>query len=499
MQQKKHYLFLVLMVAVFACKKWNDHTNVPEQVLNQDLMEQISSRSNLSLFKEYLVKTGLDKEIVSSKNYTVWAPVNDVLKNLSPAVVNNTDSLKSILLNHIAGQLYFTRMAADSVRAQMLNGKRVFIYRQKFDDASITEADIYVKNGVLHLIDKVIAPLPNAWQFIDSTRNIYDQNAYIAMLAYQKQDTSKAEVDSINPVTGEVVYKPGTGMVTVNSFIDKVHDLSNEDSLYTYIVLTNTAYETEKNRQAPFFKSTVAAFTSHNSAWNVVKDLAIKGLYTIDRLPDTLVSKFNVRVPIRKASIIAVRKVSNGIVYVVNASASPMQDKIPVCTVQGETPYSFKGDVIAKTFYRLRNNPENGLPFNDIYIQSPGTSFYVEYLANNVYTAKYKVYWVSLNDYTARTDNDNSSYGTTTAFQQRLAMDSSSNTASFSYVPVNPYTYTETYLGDYTKGSYDFTVSSINNPAYTVTPATVRMFLTSATTTPNYLSLDYIKFVPVLE
>lgn len=500
MQYKKYTLLALLLITVWACKKWDDHTAVPEQALNEDLMEQISSRPELSLFKDYLIKTGLDKELTASKNYTIWAPVNDALKSIDAAVVNNTDSLRAVLRNHIAGQLYFTRMAADTIRTYMLNGKRIFFYQQHFDAAGIKTADVYVKNGVLHTIDKVIMPLPSVWGFIDATRNTFEQNTYISRLIYQKQDTAIAEVDSINPVTGEVVYKPGTGMVTVNAYLDRVYHLENEDSLYTFFILNNTAYEGEMARMAPYFKSTEALITSHNSSWNVVKDLAIKGLYTKDQLPDTLISRFGVRVPVNKAAITAEHKVSNGIVYEINTVVPPLKDKIPACIVQGETPYAFKGDVISKTFYRLRNNPETGKPFNDMYIQNPGTSFYVMYLSNEVFTAKYKVYWVSLNDYTARTDNDNSSYGTTNPFMQRLAMDSSNNAATFSYVSVAPNTYTETYLGEYTKDSYDFPVALLSeSSANTLTPASVRMFLTSATTSPNYLSLDYIKFVPVLE
>lgn len=500
MQHKKYTLLALLFITVLACKKWDDHTAVPEQALNEDLMTQIGGRAELSLFKAYLIKTGLDKELASSKNYTVWAPVNDALKNLDAAVVSNTDSLRTVLRNHIAGQLYFTRMASDSVRTYMLSGKRIFFYQQHFEDAAIKTADVYVKNGVLHTIDKVIMPLPSVWQYIDATQSSFEQNTYISHLIYQKQDTSKAEVDSINPVTGEVVYKPGTGMVTVNAYLDRVYDLANEDSLYTFFILKNTGYQSELLRMAPYFRSTDVTITNHNSAWNTVKDLAIKGMYTKEQLPDTLISKFGVRVPVNKSAITAVHRVSNGIVYEIDAAVPPLKDKIPVCIVQGETPYAFKGDVISKTFYRLRNNPETGKSFNDMYIQSPGASFYVMYVANEVYTTKYKVYWVALNDYTARTDNDNSSYGTTSAFQQRLAMDSSTNATTFSYVSVAPNTYTETYLGEYTKRKYDFPVAYIGAAgANTLTPATVQMYLTAAAATPNYLSLDYIKFVPVLE
>ncbi len=99
----------------------------------------------------------------------------------------------------------------------------------------------------------------------------------MASLNYLAQDPLQAELDSINPVTGEAVYKPNTGIVKINTFcIPKVYDVRNEDSLYTYIVLANAAYATEKDNQKIFFQSSNANITDSNAAWNVAKDLVIK-------------------------------------------------------------------------------------------------------------------------------------------------------------------------------------------------------------------------------
>ncbi|HVG13540.1 MAG TPA: hypothetical protein VM935_01230, partial [Chitinophagaceae bacterium] len=57
-----------------ACKKWDDHNKIENQDLSKTLLEEINGRSDLSKFYEYLKKTGLDKELSSSKSYTVWAP-----------------------------------------------------------------------------------------------------------------------------------------------------------------------------------------------------------------------------------------------------------------------------------------------------------------------------------------------------------------------------------------------------------------------------------------
>lgn len=517
MRLMKKYLLLAGCMAVtgLCCKKWDDHVAVNDQPLNQTLQEYINTQPNLSKFNEYLVKTGLDKEIGSSKNYTVWAPTNDALNSLPQDVVNDTEKLKPWLLNHIAGQLYFTRMATDSIRVPMLNGKRINFFNKKFDDAGIQQADIYVKNGALHIIDKVIEPLPSIWEYIESTKSTYAQNAYTSSLNFQAQDPSKAELDSINPVTGEPVYKPGTGIININTFRTKVYDVGNEDSLYTYIVLANAAFLSEADKQKAFFYSPNAGYTNSNAYWNVAKDLVIKGRYFPDQLPQTLLSKFNVHIPIDKAAILETRKVSNGIVYVVSAAPVPLEEKIPVVIVQGEDAVAIKSNedkYISKLFYRQRKNPLTGQSFNDIYLNlgtsTAGAGFFLDYITNSLYATKYKVYWVALNDKSISGQNDDP-YGTDSTLQQILQI---SEDTAFNYsakftqqVKVKPYDYTEVLLGEYINDSYNWRLSypesTPDGKSYKRNTATRRLRLqTPATLTtgiPYNLTLDYLKFVPV--
>lgn len=515
MRLRKKYLLFAVCIAVtgLCCKKWEDHVAVNEQPLNQNLLEYINTQPDLSKFSEYLVKTGLDKVISSSKNYTVWAPTNDALNSLPQDVVNDTAKLKPWLLNHIAGQLYFTRMATDSIRVAMLNGKRINFFNKTFDDASIQQADIYVRNGALHIIDKAIAPLPSIWEYIESTKATYLQNSYLASLIYTAQDPTKAELDSINPVTGEPVYKPNTGIVEINTFRTKVYDVANEDSLYTYVVLANTAFTTEVNNQRVFFKSSNVLFTNSNARWNVAKDLVIKGRYSSDQLPATLLSKFNVHIPINKAAIIEMRKASNGIIYVVSAATAPLEEKIPVVIVQSDNPVnyrSYEDKYMTKVFHRQRNNPLTGQLFNDIYLNlgSSGANYYVDYRTSDLYTTKYKVYWVALNDKSLSGQSDDP-YGTDSTLQQILQIgDDTAQVFSGPFtqtVKVKPYDYTEIYLGEYTNTSHDWLLSyPLTTPdgrTYTRTLATRRLRLQApATLTSNIpynLTLDYIKFVPV--
>ena len=159
----------LLAIGLGACKKWDDHNQVGNPDLKENLMEGLSVNANLSKFTEYVKKAGLDSLLTSSKTFTVWAPSNDALQNLDPAIVNDATKLKSFISNHIANQSYYTANAKTQQRVAMLNGKFNNFLDTKFEDANIVRADVPLKNGVLHVIDKPVMVLPSIWEWINST------------------------------------------------------------------------------------------------------------------------------------------------------------------------------------------------------------------------------------------------------------------------------------------------------------------------------------------
>ena len=103
MYSKTKFLCVFIFAHCLAgCNKWDDHTNVSNQDLKLSLLEAINQKTNLSKFYEYLQKTGLNKDLASSKTYTVWAPTNDALQNLDPAVVADSARLRQFIGNHIS-------------------------------------------------------------------------------------------------------------------------------------------------------------------------------------------------------------------------------------------------------------------------------------------------------------------------------------------------------------------------------------------------------------
>jgi transforming growth factor-beta-induced protein len=109
----------------------------------------------------------LDGALSGPGPFTVFAPTDDAFKNLPPGTVESLlkepeGQLKQILLYHVVdGKV----MAADVVKlssAKTLQGSNVNITVKegivKINDATVTITDIQTKNGVIHVIDKVLIP-----------------------------------------------------------------------------------------------------------------------------------------------------------------------------------------------------------------------------------------------------------------------------------------------------------------------------------------------------
>ncbi|MGF7229937.1 fasciclin domain-containing protein [Arachidicoccus sp.] len=510
---KKNYLILSFIAVLFtmSCKKWDSHIAVTTPDLNETLMAQIKSRSELSLFESYIVKAKLDTLLNSSKDFTVFAPDNDALGSLPSSISSDPAQLRAFVLNLISGKSYFTRDQADTLRIAMLNGKRISFDNNHFDDATIKQGDIFASNGVLHIIDKAIVPLPNIWEYINLNKDNFEQNNYIASLNYAAQDPNTAVVDSLDLLTGEPIYDPNTGIVQINTYRKEVYDIANEDSLYTYILLTNTAFEQQQTMMQPYFNATSQDTSLMNADWSVVRDLTIKGKVDPDQLSQVLLSKFNVHLAIDPNHVVSSQKMSNGIVYVVNSIAPSLSEKIPIVYVQGENPVSFSStdaNKLADIFYRQRYNPIAKDTFTDIYMNlgSSGANFFANYTTNDLFTTTYKVYWVALNDHVISGQGDGD-YGTDSTLDQRVQI--SSNEPPYALIfdttgTVEPNTYTETYVGEFTNDSYNWLLSypkiMPDGKSYLINPATKNIRLqapAAAVGRPYNLTLDYFKFVPV--
>lgn len=470
------FLFLItaLISVLPACQdKWDDHSELSDANLAKNLFQKIQQEPSLSTFADLLVKSEYNDVLTSSKKYTVWAPSNDALANLSADIVNNEEKLKAFVGLYIVELPYNIAASADTLRLKTLSGKYIHFSRAAFENAGFLSTDTYTGNGILHTINKAVFAKQNIQEVIAASA--FKQKEYLLSLNYEGIDSSLAEKVGVNPNTGEPIYKPGTGIVQRNLLFDKVGDFKNEDQEYTLIVLTDAVLEAERNRIKPYTLGPDAESTERFASLMVMKDLVFKGKYTLANLPDSLTSEDGVRVPINKSAIQQTYETSNGIVYVINDMHVPLKfNKIPQIKQEGESPAGFsRTDKSGNIAYRLRRNPNTQELFNDIYIFNHKIPlFHVKYRLKNLYSLKYKVYWVAPNDVQTLT------------FKQRFAI-SDPEATDFVETQVNLKNFDEVYVGEYTFSNYgDYT-------AYVVAA-------NNGVDGTNSINLDYFRLEPQL-
>jgi uncharacterized surface protein with fasciclin (FAS1) repeats len=460
------YLIIIGLLLGISCRKekWNDR-NKP--ATSKNLLQTIQANKDLSQFYDYLLKTGYDKVLASSKTFTVWAPVNSAWTAVEPALLNDTAQLRLLIANHISN-LSYTGSTSEQ-RIATLNGKKIAFTAGTVEGIKVSEADQYTSNGVLQVIDAAIIPKQNAWEYLNSTG--YHQKEFLQSLAFIGIDTATAEQIGVNPTTGAPIYKPGTGEVQLNHYLERVN-INSEDSLITYVVLADDVYTGEQQKLTKYFTDSTEALTDTTTQWNVIKDLAFNGVYDKDHLPDILYSiRDSVHFHISSSDIISTKQVSNGIVYIVNHISYELATKIKPVIIEGEY-YNGVKDATKAIATRTRVNPNTGVMFRDVYMYNYGVASYWLRYSARLNSVTYQVYWVSVNDVQTAT------------FPMRVTFnDPAVITIPYTTVPLA--SYNEQYVGDYTNARYGaHDVYLVGNSV--------------TTNGSNTILLDYIKLVPIL-
>ncbi len=469
------WLLACFTICMLACSKIDEHNSINDPQLGKDLLQQVNENPNLSRFAELVVKSGYDKVLSDSKTFTVWAPTNAALTALDASVVNDTAKLRLFIGNHVAVQMYTTTAATNGLRVAMFNGKYNNFKGTTIEDANITTANQYAKNGLLHVIDKMLPALDNTWDAMTNNTAVpAKQKAFLLTLFRNVFDTANAIKIGVNPTTGQPIYQAGTDSVRTNVFWRSVYDLRNEAGQYTLFVVADTAFDGEVARYRPYYATGTADSTTNLASFDVVKDYAFNGYYPLASLPDTpLTSASGVKVSINKANIVQSIKTSNGIIHVIRTLPIPAVAKLKQFIIQGE---DYRFTVVNKrsnTYFRDRQNPTTGTNFRDVLVINHAyAQFWMNYQISAVNSVKYRAYWVALNDFQATTHTQKLSIG-----------DPLATNLPYATVPLN--TYTEQLIGEFTLSRY--------NP-------TLDLYLVAANNTVQATSpivCDYIRLVPV--
>ena len=476
--EMKRIVLIALSGIVFlgGCKKWESQIAVNDAKLEIPLMRQLRSDPSLTTFTAMVEKTGYDVMLISSQNFTVYAPLNSALASLDPAISGDLARLTKFVGNHITPQTFYSKDVVSAQRIKMLSGKFNNIQGSTIENAAIVKADQFGKNGVIHIVDKPLLFLENTWNTLSTNSTIpTKQKNYLLSLFGKVFDPTNGVQIGVNPVNGNPIYQAGSDSIQTNRYWRDVYDLTDESKQYTLFVLEDTAWDAEINKFKTYYATSSVDSTQKATSWDIAKDFAIEGLYNLSNIPDTLVSKFNVKIPISKPAIVRTIKTSNGIIYVMSRINVAPKEKFKSIIIQAEN-YRFQSvDKVGVTYLRDRFNPLSKNDFRDLLVYNHGVAlFNINYRVTNINSVKYRAYWVAVNDFQSAT------------FTQRLGIGSPTAT-TLPYTNVVANNFGEVLLGEFTLNNY---------------APFLDLFLTSANSTTaavNPIVCDYIRLEPVIQ
>ncbi|MCC6279018.1 MAG: fasciclin domain-containing protein [Saprospiraceae bacterium] len=167
----KNFFFgaLLAMSAVLSFTACKDDEETPKNIV-----ELAQSDANLSTLVEAVVYADLATTLSGTTEYTVFAPTNAafsaLLQSLGVTKITDVDkaTVKAILLNHVvAGEVKSSAITTGYVKSASPFGtttSTLSLYLAKSSagvtinkDVNVTTADLDASNGVVHVVDKVIA------------------------------------------------------------------------------------------------------------------------------------------------------------------------------------------------------------------------------------------------------------------------------------------------------------------------------------------------------
>jgi len=125
----------------------------------------LANKSGLKTLAAAIEAVGLQRTLNVDGPFTVFAPTEEAFAALPEgtleALLQDPETLTNILLYHVVSGVVKAEDVVGLSEATMLNGQTVSITIDDgvmVNDANVVATDIMAKNGVVHLIDKVLIP-----------------------------------------------------------------------------------------------------------------------------------------------------------------------------------------------------------------------------------------------------------------------------------------------------------------------------------------------------
>ena len=255
MQFIKNHIYLLLFicsVATFSScdESLNQHYAVDSKVVSdKTLWDKIQSNPNLSKFAQILKNAGYDKILSASQMYTVWAPDDAALADFDAAAMDSAMLVKEFISNHI-GRFSYSASGNIDAKVSVLNEKFIVFKTVGadfyFGDAKLTQRNEVAYNGILHIVNKRVAFFNNIWEYLEKDQRLDSIRKYFYgfdQIIFDEKESIPGDVNA----QGKTVYLDSV-FYNANVLFKTLGSFTDEDSTYTVILPTNTAWINSYNK-----------------------------------------------------------------------------------------------------------------------------------------------------------------------------------------------------------------------------------------------------------
>ncbi len=315
---------------------WDSYYKIDDDNLEKTILQGIENDAALSKFNEYLKISGYDKSLSSTLSFSVWAQTNDIISDID---LSDTVSIGNYVGYCIsAGNYYDT----DQARIKMLNGKYALLDNtaNTIEDASFSDIPRVFKNGLLYIATEKFSPKKNIWEIFTEDAPASMQKQFIETLYGYIFDQANSKMIGVDEETGLAVYD--SVKIYTNKILIDVADLEEEKELYTFIVLSDNAYDSTVADYKTYYKPLDSASVDYMAAYNTCIDLIISGNTETEDLPATIISETGIEMTLHPENIVNSEIASNGIIYYVNTNPIALTSKFKEIVIEGEDIESAK-------------------------------------------------------------------------------------------------------------------------------------------------------------
>lgn len=297
--RKKNFKLVIIVIlfvgSLTSCSDvWDSHYSpVFTEKSDLNLYKYISKDTALTTFTKMLKVSGYDSILSRNQTYTVWAPLNNALTGIN---LSDTSFVREIVMNHIAR---FSNPTSEITTKSvfMLDNKYINFTRIgsgfTFGEKNVVKSNIATANGILHYIDNYVPYVPNIWEFLGKTQGLDSLKKYLySQSKFQFDVAASGDPIGTDSLTKQLLYD--SVFVFKNLILDKIGQFAKEDSIYTTILPTNTAWTEAYNRIKPYFntlaKNGGAQTQRENTEMAIVQDIVFRQRISNPNLLDSIVS-----------------------------------------------------------------------------------------------------------------------------------------------------------------------------------------------------------------